>query len=170
MRIGKRSIPFSWNRIVAVGLAVGMALGSMSFISTSSAEAETQNRESSASNEVIQSSDEQSLEGKIISTDSPSSPDVTIKDDLTEDEASVTNIKVNQIVDGTEPFDNDDARGNDSDASNLRVRSFDRVTYLIETTVTPDDPMTYYKNGRVGYRITLPLDKDQAVFNYEVMG
>ena len=100
----------------------------------------------------------------------PASPDVVIKDSLDKDEASVTKIAVNQIVDGSAPFDKDDNRGDDSSDSNLRVRSFDRITYLLEVTATSDDAMTYYKNGRIGYKITLPVDKYKAVFNYGVMG
>ena len=164
--------PSTWRRLIVVILTIGTIMGSILITPTSMAVPSDGVLQSAQAEEIIQKGTvdtvNETAQGKAI--EAPKSPDVTIKDELTEDEASVTDIKVNQIVDGTAPFDNDDNRGDDSSDGNLRVRSFDRITYLIETTVSPDNPMTYYKNARIGYKITLPVDKDQAVFNYEAMG
>ena len=164
--------PSTWRRLIVVILTIGTLVGSILITPTSMAVPSDGVLQSAQAEEIVQKGTvdtvNETAQGKAI--EAPKSPDVTIKDELTEDEASVTNIKVNQIVDGTAPFDKDDNRGDDSSNGNLRIRSFDRITYLIETTVSPDNPMTYYKNARIGYKITLPVDKDQAVFNYEAMG
>ena len=96
--------------------------------------------------------------------------DVTIKDELDSDVASVTKIKVNDIVTGVAPFDKNDDPGNDSTPDNKILRSFDRVTYMVEVTTTSDDPMVYYRKTRIGYKITLPVGRDKAVFRDDLMG
>ena len=96
--------------------------------------------------------------------------DVTIKDELDSDVASVTKIKVNDIVTGVAPFDKNDDPGNDSTPDNKILRSFDRATYMVEVTTTSDDPMVYYRKTRIGYKITLPVGRDKAVFRDDLMG
>lgn len=46
-------------------------------------------------------------------------------------------IKSTDITDGTEPFDKDNAAGNDSGDKNGIVRTFDTVTYPIKITINP---------------------------------
>ena len=100
--------------------------------------------------------------------DKPS--DVSIKNGLESDESSITSVKLTDVIDGTAPFDKDDKPGDDSSVSNGIVRSFDRVTFMVESTVTSDNPMVYYKNTRIGYRIRIPVGPNKAVFNYKAMG
>ena len=97
-------------------------------------------------------------------------PDVTIHDTLDADTASVTHLSVDSISTGTAPFDADDTAGNDSGEDNLTVRSFDTVTYTLKTVATADNPMDYYKSGRIGYRIHLPVGADKAVVDTANMG
>lgn len=46
-------------------------------------------------------------------------------------------IKHDDVADGTEPFDNNDQSGNDSDPHNKIVRSWDTVTYPLKITINP---------------------------------
>ena len=46
-------------------------------------------------------------------------------------------IKHSDILDGTAPFDKNDEPGNDSDAKNRIVRSWDTVTYPLKVTINP---------------------------------
>ncbi len=95
--------------------------------------------------------------------------DVTIKDWLNEDTTSVTGLKCTSITSGTAPWDNNNERGNDTDANNDIIRSFDKATYDYELSLTPDDKMTYYKNARVGIRVELPYPKDKVTFDVSSM-
>lgn len=97
-------------------------------------------------------------------------PDVTIHDMLDTDSAYVSKLKLTDRVTGTAPFDNDNGRGDDKDASNDIVRSFDDVIYDYDYTVTPDSTMDYYKRTRVGFRFELPYPADKVTFNTDQMG
>lgn len=96
-------------------------------------------------------------------------PDIFINDELTEDRAYVSKIKQVEVHDGTEPFDKDNARGNDSGDNNRIVRSFDNVVYNYEIAATPDDNMQYYKNARMGIKFILPYDKNYVTFDKDSM-
>lgn len=79
------------------------------------------------------------------------------------------NSKLTDRVTGTAPFDNDNERGDDKDASNDIVRSFDDVIYDYDYTVTPDSTMDYYKRTRVGFRFELPYPADKVTFDTDQM-
>lgn len=96
--------------------------------------------------------------------------DVQIKDWLNEDTAHVSSLSIESKATGTAPWDKDNNRGNDTDANNNIIRSFDTLTYNYRFVVTPDDSMTYYKNARVGFRVELPLNREQATFDKANMG
>lgn len=96
--------------------------------------------------------------------------DVTIHDMLDTDTAYVSKLKLTDRVTGTAPFDNDNERGDDKDASNDIVRSFDSVIYDYDYTVTPDSTMDYYKRTRVGFRFELPYPADKVTFDTDQMG
>lgn len=96
--------------------------------------------------------------------------DVTIHDMLDTDTAYVSKLKLTDRVTGTAPFDNDNERGDDKDASNDIVRSFDGVIYDYDYTVTPDSTMDYYKRTRVGFRFELPYPADKVTFDTDQMG
>ena len=76
------------------------------------------------------------------------------------------------IKTGTEPWDDDDAKGNDTSASNGTVRSFDVVTYTVEmqNEVREGSPYTNYKEGTFYYELILPADTDEARFELDSMG
>ena len=96
--------------------------------------------------------------------------DVTIHDMLDTDTAYVSKLKLTDRVTGTAPFDNDNERGDDKDASNDIVRSFDDVIYDYDYIVTPDSTMDYYKRTRVGFRFELPYPADKVTFDTDQMG
>lgn len=123
--------------------------------SDNDAEADTQNQSDDAS--------PQSDAGQ-------AAPDVTIHDMLDTDSASVSKLKLTGWTTGTAPFDNDNERGDDKDASNDIVRSFDDVIYDYDYTVTPDSTMDYYKRTRVGFRFELPYPADKVTFDTDQMG
>lgn len=97
-------------------------------------------------------------------------PDVTIHDMLDTDSAAVSRLRLIDRITGTAPFDNDNERGDDKDASNDIVRSFDGVIYDYDYTVTPDSTMDYYKRTRVGFRFELPYPADKVTFDTDQMG
>ncbi|WEV41736.1 hypothetical protein OZX57_07135 [Bifidobacterium sp. ESL0682] len=106
------------------------------------------------------------------STRGGSGLEVKMNEMLDSDVASVTQLKLSDdsgIVTGTAPFDSDDNAGDDSSASNKIVRSFDKITYNYDFAVNPDDPMTYYKSARVGFRFELPISSDKASFDLNAM-
>ena len=95
--------------------------------------------------------------------------DVTVHDMLDTDNAYVSKLKLTDRATGTAPFDNDNNRGDDKDATNGIVRSFDTVSYDYEYTVTPDSTMDYYKRARVGFRFELPYDASKVTFDTDSM-
>lgn len=97
-------------------------------------------------------------------------PDVTVHDMLDTDSAAVSRLRLIDRITGTAPFDNDNERGDDKDASNDIVRSFDGVIYDYDYTVTPDSTMDYYKRTRVGFRFELPYPADKVTFDTDQMG
>ena len=76
------------------------------------------------------------------------------------------------IMTGTEPWDSDDANGNDTSASNGTVRSFDVVTYTVEmqNEVRDNSPHKNYKEGTFHYELILPAGTDEARFELDSMG
>ena len=91
--------------------------------------------------------------------------DITVNPSLDRDEASISKLSIDQITDGTAPWDKDDERGDDSAPDNMSVRSFDKVTYNVRFVATSDDPMTYYQSAYVAFRVTLPYERQQASFD-----
>ena len=76
----------------------------------------------------------------------------------------VSSARIKEKVDGTEPFDSDDDAGNDSNAKNDIVRSFDSIYYTLEcvTAINTDDPID---KTNLMIEVTLPVDKSVAHFN-----
>lgn len=77
---------------------------------------------------------------------------------------SVSDLKIDAVVSGTAPFDNDDERGNDSSADNDIIRSYDTAVYDIDYALSPDPNtnglvMDYYRSARVGFQFLIPADK-----------
>lgn len=80
----------------------------------------------------------------------------------------VSSARIKEKVDGTEPFDSDDDAGNDSNAKNDIVRSFDSIYYTLEyvTAINTDDPID---KTNLMIEVTLPVDKSVAHFNMDAM-
>lgn len=132
---------------------------------------DTQSDTTSSSNADSQTQSDVHSDTSIRAQSAPEdAKDVTIHDMLDTDSAYVSKLKLTDRVTGTAPFDNDNERGDDKDASNDIVRSFDDVIYDYDYTVTPDSTMDYYKRTRVGFRFELPYPADKVTFDTDQMG
>ena len=132
---------------------------------------DTQSDTTSSSNADSQTQSDVHSDTSIRAQSAPeAAKDVTIHDMLDTDTAYVSKLKLTDRVTGTAPFDNDNERGDDKDASNDIVRSFDDVIYDYDYTVTPDSTMDYYKRTRVGFRFELPYPADKVTFDTDQMG
>lgn len=81
------------------------------------------------------------------------------------DNITVTGLSLDSMHTGQAPFDSDDNPGDDSSASNAIVRSFDKVTYDYDYTLTPQSPMDYYRDAHVRFDVHIPVDKNKAVLD-----
>ncbi len=94
------------------------------------------------------------------------------EEELTADWAYVSGLEISEIADGTSPFDaSDDAAGDDASESNLRVRSFDTVTYTLEYTadVYDDGDVAFIRQGDLCFEFLLPYSEEEAQFNTDAM-
>lgn len=80
----------------------------------------------------------------------------------------ISSARIKEKVDGTGPFDSDDDDGDDSNAKNDIVRSFDSIYYTLEyvTAINTDDPID---RTNLMIEVTLPVDKAVAHFNMDAM-
>lgn len=77
---------------------------------------------------------------------------------------------VDKVIDGTAPFDADDAAGNDSSDSNGIVRSFDIINYTLKyTTALKDAESMGIDSTNVMVDFELPCDVKTATFNVDTM-
>lgn len=90
---------------------------------------------------------------------------------LVPDEALITEVTLNKVIDGTSPFDGDNAAGNDQDNSNKVVRSFDNITYVFSYSMglQANSIYTSFEEGTAYIRLELPTTSDNAVFDYTSM-
>lgn len=85
-------------------------------------------------------------------------------------DAYVSALKVREQTDGVGPFDDDDEPGDDSSATNLIVRSFDSVNYLLEYTTELTDKEHPVKGAvRLVATFTLPMDPRRARFDAQAL-
>lgn len=84
-------------------------------------------------------------------------------------EARVASVQFGEITDGSAPWDDDNAPGNDSDATNKIVRSFDTVNYSFNVSVAVKDTQKTYSEAYVCVMFTLPLSSAQAEFDTAAM-
>ncbi len=84
-------------------------------------------------------------------------------------DAYVASFSVKSIVDGTAPFDSNNNAGNDANASNGIVRTFDSVRYNLAYSVAAYDPEQTYDSCTVCLRAVLPYDEQKASFNTDAM-
>lgn len=76
---------------------------------------------------------------------------------------------------GTSPWDEDNEAGNDKDALNDILRSFDTVSYTFQFNTKLRDEVAQedvggIKQGRLYFEFVLPLGENQAQFETEAMG
>ncbi len=79
--------------------------------------------------------------------------------------AHISSFSVSAQTDGMEPWDSDDSAGNDSNASNDIVRTFDYVNYTLSYTTALNDPSVSVNSGKVYVEFVLPCGPDVASFN-----
>lgn len=92
----------------------------------------------------------------------------TLNDMLDTDNARVTSIKETSRSTGTAPFDNDNAPGDDRDADNDIVRSFDTAIYDFTFSVNSLND-TSYRQARIGFQFTLNQPKKLITFDQDSM-
>ena len=97
---------------------------------------------------------------------------------LTSDEAHLKEFKINNIIDGTGPFDTDDdpsspyyklRDGNDENDHNRIVRSFDTIAYDIDFAAQPFNPEKKFNEAVICFEFVLPLNKDKAEWDVTTM-
>lgn len=86
------------------------------------------------------------------------------------DQCYVLAYEISKIIDGTAPFDADNAAGNDSGDENKVVRSFDAINYTLKYTTAIRDSSIYgVDEAYVKIRFVLPLSNSEAVFDEATM-
>lgn len=93
-----------------------------------------------------------------------------IKDMLDTDDAVVTTLSQASRSTSTAPFDNDNSPGDDHDADNDIVRTFDKVSYTYSFAVNTRNETTSYRRGRIGFQFKLSQPEDQVTFDVDSMG
>lgn len=105
-----------------------------------------------------------------VKTETSAAPRAAGDDDrLTKDEAYISKAICTAVYDGMEPFDADDAPGNDSVDNNRIIRTFDVASYKLDITNTGRDNVQY-KTGMLYYEFVLPVPADDAQFEIGSMG
>ncbi len=89
---------------------------------------------------------------------------------LDNDDEYIKSFVIKSIEDGSGPFDQNDAPGNDSSDHNRIVRSYDSITYTLAVTSEGYTPDAYYKKGYIHFRFVLPAGKEQVQFDIGSMG
>ncbi len=85
--------------------------------------------------------------------------------DVTAGDAGITALYVSAQVTGTEPWDDDDAAGNDSSASNNIIRTFDDVNYTLFYITELADDTHSVDSGTLCVEFTLPCGPEVAYFD-----
>ncbi|MBI0105394.1 SdrD B-like domain-containing protein [Bifidobacterium polysaccharolyticum] len=93
-----------------------------------------------------------------------------IKDTLDTDDAVVTTLSQASRSTGTAPFDSDNNPGDDHDADNAIVRTFDKMSYTYSFAVNTRSETTSYRRGRIGFQFKLSQPEDQVTFDVASMG
>lgn len=82
----------------------------------------------------------------------------------------VSAYAIDERIDGSAPFDKDDARGNDSSSDNGIVRSFDSLNYTLKyTTALRDENVEGVDSAYVMVDFVLPCDPSVAAFNMDTL-
>ena len=94
-------------------------------------------------------------------------------DMLTGDGAYITGVTLDDYETGSAPWDKDNDPGNDKDADNGIVRSFDMLTYTLRYNMSShssgvSDSMDY-RQARACFAFVLPVGKEKAEFDLSSM-
>ena len=86
---------------------------------------------------------------------------------LNGDYAYISSVKINNTVDGTNPFDGDDLAGNDMSPTNIIIRSFDLLSYTMQVTskTRENSPYSSFKSGTLYCEFILPVNNNDAIFD-----
>ena len=93
---------------------------------------------------------------------------------LTDDSAYIVDATIKQKITGTEPWDDENGAGKDTSPDDTLVRSFDRVTYTVETTLGinntshgSEDAKKYsnFKGGTIYFEAKLPEEYTKVIKN-----
>ncbi len=100
-------------------------------------------------------------------SDDPEEPDESEEAEEPEEtgDSYVKSLVINSMLDGTAPFDGDSEPGNDADASNGIVRSFDEIAYTLEYTTALTDEEKVVDEANLLVSITLECDPEVAEFD-----
>lgn len=82
----------------------------------------------------------------------------------------ISGLRMNEITDGTAPFDGNDNPGNDSSPGNKIVRSFDTIEYELATDFGARNPTATEETATVHLEMILEEDITTAVFDMGKMG
>lgn len=77
----------------------------------------------------------------------------------------VSSLAITQIVDGTEIFDDNDNPGNDSNANNKIVRSFDKIKYTLSYTTALMDGVSSVSEANIMLEVVLNNSPAEARFD-----
>lgn len=88
---------------------------------------------------------------------------------LNGDDAYVDWIEITDMADGAAPFDDAEGAGNDANAENRIVRTFDTVTYNFLANMKPWNNKDTYREARVKMEFVLPAAKEEAEFDTAAM-
>ena len=89
-----------------------------------------------------------------------------------QDKIEIKQMMIARSKDGTAPFNEDDAPGNDSGEANGIIRSYDTVYYTLAyaTGLTEDADVSYYTSGKAYVRVVIPdTTMEQATFDLKSM-
>lgn len=111
------------------------------------------------------------LQSRLSSIQARAAASGAIGDRLDGDYAYISQLTIFDSTDGTGPFDADNSPGNDADANNGIVRSFDSLSYTlyIHSSVRDDSPFTYYREGTLCFEMVLPVSEEEAIFEPDSM-
>lgn len=89
-----------------------------------------------------------------------------------EPEFDVTGVIVNEIVDGSAPFDSDNNPGNDSGSNNRVIRTFDNVRYTMEVAMNMKrgSSVRSLSSADLGVELSIPCQEGEFGFAIADMG
>lgn len=84
-------------------------------------------------------------------------------------EGYVSALNITSLIDGSEPFDSDNDKGNDSGNNNQIVRSYDVIQYDLTATFAARQAGVISDYGKLYFEVTLDKDVTEAAFETSKM-